>query len=215
MRRVVPRLTVVRRVTIPHQGPEDVPVQTLSGVVIGIEQTIGAVVPHAVIYKAAARVASLVRSGIAGINAGIDDFQVQWVVAQDGGEPRGGLGAGGRGLNAAHLAIRPRGIHPPVGGPRGIPRVGVGVANVPPGEGNAGDVGGLLERAARRRRGGPHGSFGGLVLGRANVSRPEAPTNEGRTRDDQHQQSADARRYSHTISHHSTLHSRRQEEVGL
>src|ERR1035437_7356278 len=56
--RIVPRLSVVQRVAKPHEWPQDIPVQTLYGIVVGVQQAIGSVVPNAIVDEAATRVPS-------------------------------------------------------------------------------------------------------------------------------------------------------------
>ena len=186
--RVMPRLSVIKGVAKSHKRPQDVPVQSLAGVVIGIQQAIGSVVPHAFINKTAARVAPLIRGRVARVSGGIGEFQMQRVVSQDGGVSRGRLFAKGVGPDFAHSAIRPGGVQVPVGGPGGIPRVRVRIANVPPGEGNAGYIRGLLKWTVRRRLGWPYPIRGGLFLRRAHMPVARRPQNYRRAKDGKRQE---------------------------
>src|SRR5208337_3246195 len=82
MRRVVPSLAEISRVTETHERSEHIPVEMLTG---SLEETVRAVVPHPVVHEAAAGVAPSVWRRVSWVDAHIDDLEIQRVVADDSG----------------------------------------------------------------------------------------------------------------------------------
>ncbi len=116
-----------------------------------VEETIGAVIPYAVMNEGAARVAAFIGGRVAWERPQTRNLETERVVAFDLRLPGPGVLPGRRAIHVPDPAVRPRRIEVPVRGPRRIPGVGVLVGRVTPGEADVDDLG----RARHRELDGP------------------------------------------------------------
>ena len=131
-----PGFAAVDRGVETDKRPQNVPIEFLVGRLI---QRICPVVPHAFVDQAARWIPSSVRRGASGKDAGIDQAERHRVITGYGDETRCRVRAFvGTGGDTPDLAIGPRRIQIPVGRPRRVPGVGVGITRTAPGKRYAG-----------------------------------------------------------------------------